>query len=255
MNDLAKNLLLWVVVAVVLMVVFQSFSPKLAPSQEVVYSQFVQDVQGNRVKKVDISSNERTVKFERTDGSGGTTTAPVRDKDLITDLINHKVEINQAPPDSGISFWSLVLNFLPVLLIIGFWLFMMRQMQGGGAGGKGAMSFGRSRAKLLNEDQTKVNFGDVAGCDEAKEEVSELVDFLRDPGRFQKLGGKIPRGVLMVGPPGTGKTLLARAIAGEAKVPFFSISGSDFVEMFVGVGASRVRDMFEQAKKLSLIHI
>ena len=249
MNDLAKNLLLWVVVAAVLMVVFQSFSPKLAPSQEVVYSQFVQDVQGNRVKKVDISSNERTVKFERTDGSGGTTTAPVRDKDLITDLINHKVEINQAPPDSGISFWSLVLNFLPVLLIIGFWLFMMRQMQGGGAGGKGAMSFGRSRAKLLNEDQTKVNFGDVAGCDEAKEEVSELVDFLRDPGRFQKLGGKIPRGVLMVGPPGTGKTLLARAIAGEAKVPFFSISGSDFVEMFVGVGASRVRDMFEQAKK------
>ena len=248
MNDLAKNLLLWVVVAAVLMVVFQSFSPKLAPSQEVVYSQFVQDVQGNRVKKVDISSNERTVKFERTDGSGGTTTAPVRDKDLITDLINHKVEINQAPPDSGISFWSLVLNFLPVLLIIGFWLFMMRQMQGGGAG-KGAMSFGKSRAKLLNEDQTKVTFADVAGCDEAKEEVSELVEFLRDPSKFQKLGGKIPRGVLMVGPPGTGKTLLAKAIAGEAKVPFFSISGSDFVEMFVGVGASRVRDMFEQAKK------
>jgi cell division protease FtsH len=249
MNDLAKNLLLWVVVAAVLMVVFQSFSPKLAASQEVVYSQFVQEVDNDRVKKVDIASNERTVKFERTDGSIGTTTAPVRDKDLIADLIEHKVEINQAPPDSGISFWSLVLNFLPVLLIIGFWLFMMRQMQGGGAGGKGAMSFGRSRAKLLNEDQTKVTFGDVAGCDEAKEEVSELVDFLRDPGRFQKLGGKIPRGVLMVGPPGTGKTLLARAIAGEAKVPFFSISGSDFVEMFVGVGASRVRDMFEQAKK------
>ena len=249
MNDLAKNLLLWVVVAAVLMVVFQSFSPKLAASQEVVYSQFVQEVDNDRIKKVDISSNERTVTFERTDGSKGTTTAPVRDKDLIADLIEHKVEINQAPPDSGISFWSLVLNFLPVLLIIGFWLFMMRQMQGGGAGGKGAMSFGRSRAKLLNEDQTKVNFADVAGCDEAKEEVSELVEFLRDPSRFQKLGGKIPRGVLMVGPPGTGKTLLAKAIAGEAKVPFFSISGSDFVEMFVGVGASRVRDMFEQAKK------
>ena len=249
MNDLAKNLLLWVVVAAVLMVVFQSFSPKLAASQEVVYSQFVQEVDNDRIKKVDISSNERTVTFERTDGSKGTTTAPVRDKDLIVDLIEHKVEINQAPPDSGISFWSLVLNFLPVLLIIGFWLFMMRQMQGGGAGGKGAMSFGRSRAKLLNEDQTKVNFADVAGCDEAKEEVSELVEFLRDPSRFQKLGGKIPRGVLMVGPPGTGKTLLAKAIAGEAKVPFFSISGSDFVEMFVGVGASRVRDMFEQAKK------
>ncbi len=247
MNDLAKNLLLWVVVAVVLMVVFQSFSPKLAPSQDIIYSQFVQDVQNDRISKVDISSNERTVTFERSDGSKGTTTAPVRDKDLIADLINHKVEIKQAPPDSGISFWSVVLNFLPVILIIGFWLFMMRQMQQGG--GKGAMSFGKSRAKLLNEDQTKVTFADVAGCDEAKEEVSELVEFLRDPSKFQKLGGKIPRGVLMVGPPGTGKTLLARAIAGEAKVPFFSISGSDFVEMFVGVGASRVRDMFEQAKK------
>ena len=247
MNDLAKNLLLWVVVAVVLMVVFQSFSPKLAASQEVVYSQFVQEVQEDRIKKVDIASNERTVKFERGDGSTGTTTAPVRDQELISDLIAHKVEIKQAPPDTGVSFWSLVLNFLPVLLIIGFWLFMMRQMQQGG--GKGAMSFGRSRAKLLNEDQTKVTFGDVAGCDEAKEEVSELVEFLRDPGRFQKLGGKIPRGVLMVGPPGTGKTLLARAIAGEAKVPFFSISGSDFVEMFVGVGAARVRDMFDNAKK------
>ena len=247
MNDLGKNLLLWAVVAVVLMVVFQSFSPKLAASQEVVYSAFVDEVQADRIRKVDIASNERTVKFERKDGSTGTTTAPVRDKDLIADLIEHKVEIKQAPPDSGISFWSLVLNFLPVLLIIGFWLFMMRQMQQGG--GKGAMSFGRSRAKLLNEDQTKVTFADVAGCDEAKEEVSELVEFLRDPTRFQKLGGKIPRGVLMVGPPGTGKTLLAKAIAGEAKVPFFSISGSDFVEMFVGVGASRVRDMFEQAKK------
>ncbi|WP_256645360.1 ATP-dependent zinc metalloprotease FtsH [Thermomonas paludicola] len=248
MNDLAKNLLLWVVVAVVLMVVFQSFSPKLAASQDVVYSQFVSDVEADRIKAVDIASNERGISFERADGSKGSTTAPVRDKDLINDLIEHKVEIRQAPPESGISFWSLVLNFLPVLLIIGFWLFMMRQMQGGGAG-KGAMSFGRSRAKLLNEDQTKITFADVAGCDEAKEEVSELVEFLRDPSKFQKLGGKIPRGVLMVGPPGTGKTLLAKAIAGEAKVPFFSISGSDFVEMFVGVGASRVRDMFEQAKK------
>ena len=248
MNDLAKNLLLWVVVAAVLMVVFQSFSPKLAASQDVVYSQFVQDVQNDRIKKVDIASDERTVKFVRNDGTPGTTTAPVRDRDLINDLIEHKVEIKQAPPDTGISFWSIVLNFLPVLLIIGFWLFMMRQMQGGGAG-KGAMSFGRSRAKLLSDDQVKVTFADVAGCDEAKEEVSELVEFLRDPSKFQKLGGKIPRGVLMVGPPGTGKTLLAKAIAGEAKVPFFSISGSDFVEMFVGVGASRVRDMFEQAKK------
>ena len=249
MNDLAKNLLLWVVVAAVLMVVFQSFSPRLAGGpQEVMYSQFVQDVENDRISKVDIASNERTITFTRSNGEKGTTTAPVRDKDLINDLIQHKVEINQAPPESGISFWSLVLNFLPVLLIIGFWLFMMRQMQGGG-GGKGAMSFGRSRAKLLSDDQVKVTFADVAGCDEAKEEVSELVEFLRDPSRFTKLGGKIPRGVLMVGPPGTGKTLLAKAIAGEAKVPFFSISGSDFVEMFVGVGASRVRDMFEQAKK------
>ncbi|MBN8716720.1 ATP-dependent zinc metalloprotease FtsH [Thermomonas sp.] len=248
MNDLAKNLLLWVVVAAVLMVVFQSFSPKLAGTHEVMYSQFVQDVENDRITKVDIASNERTITFTRSNGEKGTTTAPVRDKDLINDLIQHKVEINQAPPESGVSFWSLVLNFLPVLLIIGFWLFMMRQMQGGG-GGKGAMSFGRSRAKLLSDDQVKVTFADVAGCDEAKEEVGELVEFLRDPSRFTKLGGKIPRGVLMVGPPGTGKTLLAKAIAGEAKVPFFSISGSDFVEMFVGVGASRVRDMFEQAKK------
>ena len=250
MNDLAKNLLLWVVVAAVLMVVFQSFSPKLAAGQDVVYSQFVQDVEADRIRTVDIASNERTISFVRTNGEKGTTTAPVRDKDLINDLIEHKVEIKQAPPDSGISFWSLVLNFLPVLLIIGFWLFMMRQMQGGG-GSKGAMSFGRSRAKLLSDDQVKVTFADVAGCDEAKEDVAELVEFLRDPSRFQKLGGKIPRGVLMVGPPGTGKTLLAKAIAGEAKVPFFSISGSDFVEMFVGVGAARVRDMFENAKKQS----
>ncbi len=247
MNDLAKNLMLWVVVAVVLMVVFQSFSPKVGANQDVIYSQFIDDVRGDRIKQVDISSDERTVKFQRKDGSTGTTTAPRRDERLVDDLINHNVEIKQAPPDTGISFWALVINFLPVILIIGFWLFMMRQMQQGG--GKGAMSFGRSRAKLLNEDQTKITFADVAGCDEAKDEVAELVEFLRDPGKFQKLGGKIPRGVLMVGPPGTGKTLLAKAIAGEAKVPFFSISGSDFVEMFVGVGASRVRDMFEQAKK------
>ncbi|MDQ3495714.1 MAG: ATP-dependent zinc metalloprotease FtsH [Pseudomonadota bacterium] len=247
MNDLVKNLMLWVVVAVVLMMVFQSFSPRTAPSQDVVYSQFISDVQSDRIRTVSISSDERSIKFERKDGSAGATTAPRRDENLMNDLINHKVEIKQAPPESGVTFWSLLLNFLPVLLIIGFWFFMMRQMQQGGS--KGAMSFGRSRAKLLNEDQTKVTFADVAGCDEAKEEVSELVEFLRDPGRFQKLGGKIPRGVLMVGPPGTGKTLLAKAIAGEAKVPFFSISGSDFVEMFVGVGASRVRDMFEQAKK------
>jgi cell division protease FtsH len=250
MNDLIKNLMLWVVVAVVLMVVFQSFSPKLAgaASSEIQYSEFIQAVRDNQIKKVDIAEDEKTIAFERKDGTQGSTIAPRRDEKMMDDLINHKVEIKAAPPSSGRSiFWSVVLNFLPMLLFIGIWIYFMRQMQQGGS--KGAMSFGRSRAKLLNEDQTKVNFADVAGCDEAKEEVQELVEFLRDPTKFQKLGGKIPRGVLMVGPPGTGKTLLAKAIAGEAKVPFFSISGSDFVEMFVGVGASRVRDMFEQAKK------
>ncbi|MGY0635021.1 ATP-dependent zinc metalloprotease FtsH [Luteimonas sp. A478] len=249
MNDLVKNLLLWVVVAIVLMMVFQSFSPNTAGPQEVQYSQFMEEVRNSRIKRVDIAEDERTISFERADGARGTVIAPRRDERMIDDLINHNVEIKQAPPSTGPSLAYILINFLPVLLIIGFFFFMMRQMQQGG--GKGAMSFGRSRAKLLNEDQVKVNFSDVAGCDEAKEEVSELVEFLRDPSRFQKLGGKIPRGVLMVGPPGTGKTLLARAIAGEAKVPFFSISGSDFVEMFVGVGASRVRDMFEQAKKHS----
>ena len=247
MNDLVKNLMLWVVVAVVLMVVFNSFSPKVPGSQEVMYSQFMTEVRTDRIKAVDIASDERSVQFQRKDGTTGITTAPRRDDRMVDDLMNHNVEIKQAPPESGVTLWSLLLNFLPVLLIIGFWFFMMRQMQQGGS--KGAMSFGRSRAKLLGDDQVKVTFADVAGCDEAKEEVGELVEFLRDPSRFQKLGGKIPRGVLMVGPPGTGKTLLAKAIAGEAKVPFFSISGSDFVEMFVGVGASRVRDMFEQAKK------
>ena len=246
MNDLAKNLMLWVVVAVVLMVVFQSFSPKMGGSDALAYDQFVQQVRDDRVGKVTIADDRTTIEGERKDGSKFTTYNP-GDKDLVNDLINHKVAIEQKPPASGPSILYILINVLPWLLFIGIWVYFMRQMQQGG--GKGAMSFGRSRAKLLNEDQTKVTFADVAGCDEAKEEVAELVEFLRDPGKFQKLGGKIPRGVLMVGPPGTGKTLLAKAIAGEAKVPFFSISGSDFVEMFVGVGASRVRDMFEQAKK------
>ncbi|NZA27047.1 ATP-dependent zinc metalloprotease FtsH [Luteimonas sp. SJ-92] len=247
MNDLVKNLMLWVIVAVVLMVVFQSFSPRTAGTEEVVYSQFMEEVRADRIGKVDIAEDERTITFQRKDGATGTVIAPRRDERMVDDLINHNVEIKQERPSTGPSLVYILINFLPVLLIIGFFFFMMRQMQQGG--GKGAMSFGRSRAKLLSEDQSKITFADVAGCDEAKEEVEELVEFLRDPSRFQKLGGKIPRGVLMVGPPGTGKTLLAKAIAGEAKVPFFSISGSDFVEMFVGVGASRVRDMFEQAKK------
>jgi len=246
MNDLAKNLMLWAVVAVVLMVVFQSFSPKTGGSDALTYDQFVQEMHDNRVQKVSIAEDRTTISGERKDGTHFTTYAP-NDKDLVNDLLRHEVTTVQAPPSSGLSLGVILINILPWLLFIGIWVYFMRQMQQGG--GKGAMSFGRSRAKLLNEDQTKVTFGDVAGCDEAKEEVSELVEFLRDPGKFQKLGGRIPRGVLMVGPPGTGKTLLAKAIAGEAKVPFFSISGSDFVEMFVGVGASRVRDMFEQAKK------
>ncbi|HEY5803861.1 MAG TPA: ATP-dependent zinc metalloprotease FtsH [Lysobacter sp.] len=246
MNDLAKNLLLWVIVAVVLMVVFQAFGPRAASSQPLAYDQFVQEVQQDRVKEVKIGDDRTTINGERKDGSKFVTYSP-GDEYLINDLISHKVVIDQAPPQSGPSLLYIIINVLPWLLFIGIWVYFMRQMQQGGS--KGAMSFGRSRAKLQGEDQVKVTLADVAGCDEAKEEVGELVEFLRDPSKFQKLGGKIPRGVLMVGPPGTGKTLLARAIAGEAKVPFFSISGSDFVEMFVGVGASRVRDMFEQAKK------
>jgi cell division protease FtsH len=252
MNDLAKNLLLWVIVAVVLLAVFQSFSPGHSEAtSEISYSAFLDEMHNDGIKQVEFGgenqSNISTLTFERKNGNKGTTTAPY-DRDLINDLNRHKVDFSQEKPAGGSLFWTIVLNFAPTLLFIGIFVYFLRQMQQGGAG-KGAMSFGRSRAKMQGEDQVKVTFADVAGCDEAKEEVGELVEFLRDPGKFQKLGGKIPRGVLMVGPPGTGKTLLAKAIAGEAKVPFFSISGSDFVEMFVGVGASRVRDMFEQAKK------
>lgn len=254
MNDLTKNLLLWVVVAVVLMVVFQSFAPRggtPAVGDASNYTQFLQEVDAGRIKSVEFTDDTtlttNAIRFKRSDGSEGSLYAP-RDEKLIDQLYTKKVDIVRMKPATGPSFWSILLQFLPVLLLIGFWIFMMRQMQGGGGGAKGAMSFGKSRAKLQGEDQIKVTFADVAGCDEAKEEVGELVDFLRDPSKFTKLGGKIPRGVLMVGPPGTGKTLMARAVAGEAGVPFFSISGSEFVEMFVGVGASRVRDLFERAK-------
>ena len=248
MNDLAKNLLLWLIVAVVLMAVFQSFSAPVGggPSSELSYNQFIEEVKGDRVAKVTIADNGLAITGERKDGSRFTTSNP-RDTRLVDTLFENNVITVQEKPSERSLFWSLVTSFLPILLLIGVWIYFMRQMQQGG--GKGAMSFGKSRAKMQGENEVKVTLADVAGCDEAKEEVGELVEFLRDPGRFQKLGGKIPRGVLMIGPPGTGKTLLARAIAGEAKVPFFSISGSDFVEMFVGVGASRVRDMFEQAKK------
>src|SRR5574337_187739 len=251
MNETAKNVLLWVIIAVVLFTVFESFNPQGSRSSDLAYSSFVQNVESGNVSSATISADQPpTISGKLKDGSAFRTVAPMlgfSTNAVVKQMQDKGVEVRQDPSE-GFSLIGLLVSWLPVLLIVGVFIWFMRQMQSGG-GGRGAMSFGRSRAKLQGEDQVKVNFSDVAGCDEAKEEVGELVEFLRDPGRFQKLGGKIPRGVLMVGPPGTGKTLLAKAIAGEAKVPFFSISGSDFVEMFVGVGASRVRDMFEQAKK------
>ena len=244
---MVKNILLWVVIAVVLMSVFNSFGPKVAPSAQMSYSQFLQDAKQGRIKQVTIDG--RAIQGRTDSGERFTTYSPETDNGaMIGELLNHGVEIEGQPPEKQGLLMQIFISWFPMLLLIGIWVFFLRQMQGGGAG-RGAMSFGKSRARMMSEDQIKVTFADVAGVDEAKEEVAELVEFLRDPGKFQKLGGKIPRGVLMVGSPGTGKTLLAKAIAGEAKVPFFSISGSDFVEMFVGVGASRVRDMFEQAKK------
>ena len=246
MNDLAKNLLLWVVIAVVLMAVFQSFTPRAGGNEAVSYDRFIQQVENGEIAKAIRGEDRVTIHVERKDGSRFTTFDP-GDAYFVSDMIKYGVETRGTPP-SGPGLGTVLLSILPYIIFIGIFIFFMRQLQAG-SGGRGAMSFGRSRAKLQGEDQVKITFADVAGCDEAKEEVSELVEFLRDPGKFQKLGGHIPRGVLMVGSPGTGKTLLAKAIAGEAKVPFFSISGSDFVEMFVGVGASRVRDMFDQAKK------
>ncbi len=244
---MVKNILLWVVIAVVLMSVFNSFGPKVAPSAQMSYSQFLQDAKQGRIAQVTIDG--RAIQGRSNSGERFTTYSPETDNSaMIGELLNHNVDIEGQPPEKQGLLMQIFISWFPMLLLIGIWVFFLRQMQGGGAG-RGAMSFGKSRARMMSEDQIKVTFADVAGVDEAKEEVAELVEFLRDPGKFQKLGGKIPRGVLMVGSPGTGKTLLAKAIAGEAKVPFFSISGSDFVEMFVGVGASRVRDMFEQAKK------
>ncbi len=245
MNDIAKNILLWLVIAFVLMSVFTSFGPQRADKVPLTYSQFIEDVKQKRVKEVRIEGNQ--VSGVMHSGEIFRTYAP-EDPGLIADLLNNGVAINAQPPEKQGVLMQIFISWFPMLLLIGVWIFFMRQMQGGG-GGKGAMSFGKSKARMLGEDQVKVTFNDVAGVEEAKEDVAELVEFLRDPSKFTKLGGKIPRGVLMVGSPGTGKTLLAKAIAGEAKVPFFTISGSDFVEMFVGVGASRVRDMFDQAKK------
>jgi len=245
LNNLTKNLLLWLVIAIVLMSVFNNFGGRQAAARPMEYSQFIQKVKQNEIERVTIQGREVQGKLKS--GESFTTFSP-GDPGMIGDLLEHNVAIEAKPQEEQSLLLTIFINWFPLLLLVGVWIFFMRQMQGG-VGGRGAMSFGKSKARMLTEEQNKVTFADVAGVEEAKEEVGELVEFLRDPSKFQKLGGRIPKGVLMTGSPGTGKTLLAKAIAGEAKVPFFSISGSDFVEMFVGVGASRVRDMFEQAKK------
>jgi len=244
LNNMFKNLAVWLVIGLVLMTAFNQFSGHQAPQPSLEYSQFMEEVGQGTITKVVIEG--RVLKATTTDGRKLTSYAP-NDLWMVSDLLKHGVSVEAKPEEEPSMLMSLLLNSLPLLLVVGVWVFFMRQMQGGGKGG--AFSFGKSKARLLDESTNSITFADVAGCDEAKEEVSELVDFLRDPTKFQKLGGRIPKGVLLVGNPGTGKTLLAKAIAGEAKVPFFSISGSDFVEMFVGVGAARVRDMFENAKK------
>ncbi|KIQ60543.1 ATP-dependent zinc metalloprotease FtsH [Pseudomonas fluorescens] len=244
---MAKNLILWLIIAAVLVTVMNNFSSPNEP-QTLNYSDFIQQVKDGKVERVAVDGYVITGK--RTDGDSFKTIRPaIQDNGLIGDLVDNHVVVEGKQPEQQSIWTQLLVASFPILVIIAVFMFFMRQMQGGGGGKGGPMSFGKSKARLLSEDQVKTTLADVAGCDEAKEEVGELVEFLRDPGKFQRLGGRIPRGVLMVGPPGTGKTLLAKAIAGEAKVPFFTISGSDFVEMFVGVGASRVRDMFEQAKK------
>lgn len=245
MNDMVKNIILWVIIAVVLMSVFNNFGSRSNVESPMSYSEFIDAVQAGQVQTVLIDGP--SIKGRMQTGQIFTTYTP-DDPHLVDDLLKNGVEVKAKAPESQSLLMQIFISWFPMLLLIAVWIFFMRQMQGG-AGGRGAMSFGKSKARLLEEDQIKVTFADVAGVEEAKEEVAEMVDFLKDPSKYQKLGGKIPRGALMIGPPGTGKTLLARAIAGEAKVPFFTISGSDFVEMFVGVGASRVRDMFEQAKK------
>ena len=249
LNNMAKNMLLWLAIAAVLLSVFNNFNTQ-GQKEQLGYSAFIQEVENNRLSRVVVDG--LTISAERKDGSSFETVRPmVEDPKLMDDLLAHNVVVEGKKPEQQSVWTQLLVASFPILLILAVFMFFMRQMQGGGGGRGGPMSFGKSKAKLLGEDQITTTFADVAGVDEAKEDVQELVEFLRDPSRFQKLGGRIPRGVLMVGQPGTGKTLLAKAIAGEAKVPFFSISGSDFVEMFVGVGASRVRDMFDQAKKQS----
>jgi cell division protease FtsH len=246
LNNLVKNVAIWLVIALVLMTVFNQFSTRQTAQKAMEYSQFIEEVKQGRIAKVTIEG--RVLKGVKTTGERFTTYSP-SDPWLVSDLLKNGVIVEAKPEEEPSLLMNIFVSWFPMLLLIGVWIFFMRQMQGGGRGG--AFSFGKSRARMLDESNNTITFADVAGCEEAKEEVAELVEFLRDPSKFQKLGGRIPRGVLMVGNPGTGKTLLAKAIAGEAKVPFFSISGSDFVEMFVGVGAARVRDMFENAKKHS----
>jgi len=250
MNKLFKNAMVWIVIAVVLLTVFQSFTPNSIRQQTLDYTSFIELVKTGNVSEVVFEDN--MIKAKRINGDRFITYNPETDNTaLIGELSKSGVRISASPPKGQGIFVSLLINSFPVILLIAVWIYFMRQMQGGIGGGSGAMTFGKSRARLLGENQADVTFADVGGVEEAKEEVFEIVEFLRDPGKYQSLGGKIPKGVLMIGSTGTGKTLLARAIAGEAQVPFFTISGSDFVEMFVGVGASRVRDMFEQAKKRS----
>lgn len=247
MNDLFKNILLWAVIGITLMAAFQGFNSTLTASDNVAYSTFLNDIKNNRLKEVDFKRNDDVISVTRNDGGQYQTVMPMYDEYLLLDLAKTNAVVTGEPAERRSLLSQILISWFPMILLIGFWLFYMRQMQGGG--GRGAMGFGKSKAKMIEPEQIKTSFSDVAGCDEAKEEVAEVVEFLRDPSKFQKLGGRIPKGILMVGPPGTGKTLLAKAIAGEAKVPFFTMAGSDFVEMFVGVGASRVRDLFEQAKK------
>lgn len=245
MNDAVKTILLWMVIGIILISVFNNFGPKHETAEPLSYSAFLKDVKEGNVRTVTITEQNVNGTFQN--NKAFTTYLPMKDDSaLLKSLVDKGVIVKGKQPDQP-GLWMHLLNLLPWIILFAFWIYLLRQQTGGGKGG--AFSFGRSRARLLNADQVKITFADVAGCEEAKDEVIELVDFLKDPGKFQRLGGKIPRGVLLIGPPGTGKTLLAKAVAGEAKVPFFTISGSDFVEMFVGVGASRVRDMFEQAKK------
>ena len=248
-SGMYKNLALWLVIALMMVLVFNLFNTNTQVNQKVTYSEFLDKVADSKVKKVTIKENKITGEY--VDNNTRFETYAPSDVNLIKELREYDVDITATPPDTTPWYMQLLISWLPLILLIGIWIFFMRQMQGGS--GSKAFSFGKSRAKLLNQDNLKVTFKDVAGIEEAKEELTEIVDFLKDPAKFQKLGGRIPKGVLLVGPPGTGKTLLAKAVAGEAGVPFYSISGSDFVEMFVGVGAARIRDLFEQGKKTLLV--